>query len=277
MAKKTKADWLKEAEELGLDTSSLKTINEIKAAIDLVPKDEKVIDNDSADETQDESKPEESLEKEDDSKDLVEETVEEVNEEVIEEKEEPIEEDINEVELDKEDEEALDKILEESDIAPEGECIACNNEKAIELIKEQRVKLDLVLRLQEVPSLDAFDKSDRVFLAKAWLGKLLAALGTKNPYAGEEKLKSEKEIVPTQDVAVDFDKEFYQFKLLSTLEATVKLRKMIGEVISAIDKVPSMEVGCEDPLHAQFCHNQFEVNASEARFFLGDVLAQIKK
>lgn len=123
---------------------------------------------------------------------------------------------------------------------------------------------------------------DSLYLAKAWLGKLLGELGTANPYSSGYKTK--EDIVPTQDVAserlsgIGFETENDKYLKLNHIEKVDWLRTEIQKLI------PELEWGQEYPSYEEWKKDEKKILAvresqkhlSEARFWLGFECERIK-
>ena len=94
---------------------------------------------------------------------------------------------------------------------------------AITHIKEGRLALDEAYQKASAVFGSEGLLSERIFLAKCWLGNLLGLLGTDNPY---KKADLPTKIPPTQQV-FDDPIAIKQFKMLNLLDATNVLRDML--------------------------------------------------
>lgn len=115
---------------------------------------------------------------------------------------------------------------------------------------------------------------DSLYLAKAWLGKVLAELGTSNPYGSGYKTK--KDIVSTQEVAknltVDVDGGWQE---INHIERVDYLRTKIQDLVEYVSKWYS---------HTQSPNREFSIARTncykylcEARFWLGFEMQRIKE
>jgi len=118
---------------------------------------------------------------------------------------------------------------------------------------------------------------DSLYLAKAWLGKVLGELGTENPYGSGYKTK--EDIVPTQDVApeqlvVTVGTASASFNSMNHIEKVDWLRqeiqKTIGIVQTQFDTVGKSR-------EFAIARTNAYTHLSEARFWLGFELEKIKK
>lgn len=152
-------------------------------------------------------------------------------------------------------------------------------ETTIDQTKRIRLELDKVDQLCKVRTLVPLGETKSVFKSKAWLGKLLAQLEADNPYAGEEKIKTAKDIPATADKAEgnDFAKEKYNFGLLSPIDAVILLRATLGKIIQEIESIDLSKQELEDGRLAAIAKTQSYIHACEARFDLGAVLASLRK
>jgi hypothetical protein len=117
-----------------------------------------------------------------------------------------------------------------------------------------------------------------LLLAKAWLGKILGELGTKNPY--DSGYKTVEDIVPTQDVA-DLSNyylkplKYEKYEQLSHIEKVDWLRQEIERTIQEVSKWYT---------HTQTPTREFAIARTntynylcEAKFWLGFELGRIKE
>ena len=143
-------------------------------------------------------------------------------------------------------------------------------------VKSIRRDLDTVFRLACSRSLITPKIEDSIFLSKSWLGKSLATFGTTNPYAGENKVKTKKDIPATADVAKDetYNVIQHKFSLLGDLEAVLFLRANLEKLIGAINKTSRENASLQGECYATM---QKSINhASEAKFYLGQILSEIR-
>lgn len=146
--------------------------------------------------------------------------------------------------------------------------------EAIENIKEHRLTLDkLLCKMQHHGRIDLTPERS-FFLAKAWLGICLAEIGADNPYAGEDKIQSRKDIPATaeHDDSNHFKAECVQFNNLNTENALIGLRSELLKTIDFIQGINSFDYTREFAI----ARTQAWVNAREARFFLGVILGSLK-
>lgn len=120
--------------------------------------------------------------------------------------------------------------------------------------------------------------TDSLYLAKAWLGKVLGELGNENPYGSGYKTK--EDIVFTQDVHQDIDRftiremagEDIIWKKASHIEKVDWLRTEIGKFSEEI-------INLKDITHTINCliaTTNCYTHLCEARFWLGFELERIK-
>lgn len=131
--------------------------------------------------------------------------------------------------------------------------------------------------------------TDSLYLAKAWLGKVLGELGNENPYGSGYKTK--EDIVPTQDVA----KETTDFPLapnnweegiiqVSHIEKVDWLRTEISKLDIEVHNLvysKSSDIGLLNKTDGYYrslnlMENLVRQHLSEARFWLGFELERIK-
>lgn len=128
---------------------------------------------------------------------------------------------------------------------------------------------------------------DSLYLAKAWLGKILEELGTENPYGSGYKTK--EDIVPTQDVHkhMEFTNEaknlehpfffgnagtYHDYQAKNHIEKVDWLRNEIEASIHAIKRLSTKDLSREFAIARTNCYNHL----CEAKFQLGFELARIK-
>jgi hypothetical protein len=112
--------------------------------------------------------------------------------------------------------------------------------------------------------------ADSLYLAKAWLGKVLGELGNENPYGSGYKTK--EDIVPTQDVANlnPLDPS------TSHIELVDWLRTEIGRVIKDMESITWLEQKNNIVTKLNHLFNNTYNHLCEARFWLGFELERIK-
>lgn len=116
---------------------------------------------------------------------------------------------------------------------------------------------------------------DSLYLAKAWLGKLLGELGTENPYGSGYKTK--EDIVPTQDVnelikTIGVTGAFCESMKVSScthIERVDWLRQEIEKVNIEFHKFP-------EPLAKSRQGYNVYTHLCEARFWLGFEMERLK-
>lgn len=120
---------------------------------------------------------------------------------------------------------------------------------------------------------------DSLYLAKAWLGKMLGELGTENPYGSG--YKTIEDIVPTQDVAHQNLSDFLSdgnggkdWKNKNHIEKVDYLRQEIQKIVEEITKwythtpTPTREFA----IARTNCYNYL----CEAKFWLGFELERVR-
>ena len=120
--------------------------------------------------------------------------------------------------------------------------------------------------------------TDSLFLAKAWLGKVLGALGTESPYPKDGTRKTIKDIEPTADQASkDGGINFYNKNMtegFSHIEKVDWLRQEISKIINDVQplwNIESLNIWGVAAVENCFTH------LSEARFHLGFELERIRE
>jgi hypothetical protein len=154
---------------------------------------------------------------------------------------------------------------------------ALNREKFIEEVKEKRLALDRIFEFSKVHDRVDTSPDDSIFLAKAWLGKMLAALSVESPYKKDEKkeIQSRADIPKTaeKDESTHFAAVCHRFKLLDTFKAAIELRADLQKVIDWIDTVDMKGFTAENPRLAAIARTQAYIHACEAKYFLGVILS----
>ena len=107
---------------------------------------------------------------------------------------------------------------------------------------------------------------DSLYLAKAWLGKVLGELGNENPYGSGYKTK--EDIVPTQDVSAPI----VIFEDFNHIEKVDWLRTEIEKVVNEVKEIPTKDLSREFAIARTNCFTHL----SEARFYLGFELSRVK-
>lgn len=151
----------------------------------------------------------------------------------------------------------------------------------IELVKEKRLQLDKILEFAKAHNRIDISPDNSIFLAKAWLGKLLLAVGDETPYKKDEakEITNRSEIPATAetDTSSHFKAECLRFNLKDTFKAAIELRAMLQEIIDWLDKtdVNVYDLGL-NARNANICRTLAFIHASEAKFFLGVILSNQK-
>jgi hypothetical protein len=119
---------------------------------------------------------------------------------------------------------------------------------------------------------------DNLYLAKAWLGKVLGELGTSNPYGSGYKTK--EDIVPTQDVSnLNGGATKHNFNMFkSHIEKVDWLRQEIQKLDKSTDPYINQDNLIEKGFSVKAMAYLFNCNKhlSEAKFWLGFELERIK-
>ncbi len=110
-----------------------------------------------------------------------------------------------------------------------------------------------------------------IFVSKAWLGKVLAQLGTANPYP---KAKTVGAIPPTQQVAENVD--LYGFGLKDELDKINHLRDALAVSVDEIESLDFEKLKVGNQRLIAIAKTASYINACEARFDLGNELAIIR-
>lgn len=121
---------------------------------------------------------------------------------------------------------------------------------------------------------DDLEIGKKVFMAKCWLGKMLGELGSDNPYAGEDKIKSEKDIPPTADAdnSVDMTIKARDFSLKGKLDAVIELREELEDIATSVEKIYLQNVSRE----ANIARTNSWGYIREAKFLLGQELSNMR-
>lgn len=155
-----------------------------------------------------------------------------------------------------------------------------------EKIKQLRLGIDGIAQLtkdltgykfgdgkQEGKSYQVIDAEQSLYMAKAWLGKVMGELGVESPYKSGYKTK--EDIEPTADVAPKGTFADY-LTLTNHIEKVDYLRTQIE---SLVKEVKELDLNLEVRLSREFAIAR--TNAynylCEARFHLGFELQRIKK
>jgi hypothetical protein len=153
-----------------------------------------------------------------------------------------------------------------------------------EQIKELRVKIDGLAQLTSVlqcnkepfditwQSQQVLKAIDSLYLAKAWLGKVLGELGEENPYPKDGTRKTVDDIEPTADKAternVTEDGRVYEQR--THIEKVNWLRQEIKNTVKALPD-------CQEYVDKIIAEMTFAYkHLTEARFWLGFELERIK-
>ena len=158
--------------------------------------------------------------------------------------------------------------------------VELGRQAAVTKIRNLRLHIDGINQYSKVKTLSAYTREDSLFKAKCWLGKLLAELGTDSPYKDESKIKTIKDIPATaEDVKTksNFNKKFFDFGNLSTLDAVLMLRSSTADAIIDLDSIDMPVGSLKNPYKASVAKAQTYIHLCEAKFELGFILSQIKK
>lgn len=151
----------------------------------------------------------------------------------------------------------------------------------IEKIKELRGQIDGLAQLTKELTFDHNSKQinsavDSLFLAKAWLGKMLGVLGNPSPYPKDGERKTVADIEPTADKAVSGSSD--EWKLKSHIEKVDWLRQNIykcsDEIVVLFDNIGFMNLDAARIREAITFSNK---HLCEARFWLGFELERIRE
>lgn len=144
-------------------------------------------------------------------------------------------------------------------------------------LKKLRVRTDKVLSFyQDHMNINSDQSgSDRLFLAKCWMGKMLAELDTKNPYDTGKKLTKPTDIPPTADVAEgdEFHRQRRDFKNLNDVEALDTLRTEIEKLCKELVKFKTSSASREMNIARTNAYGYL----CEAKFFMGKQLSQKRR
>jgi hypothetical protein len=110
---------------------------------------------------------------------------------------------------------------------------------------------------------------DELLFAKAWMGKMLGAMGAETPYKNEGKRNLVEDIEPT---AEKFGGDIILPEDLSTIGAIDWIRQQIATKVADIEKIGTEKGGRK----AGVLKEQVYVHLCEARFWLGFELERIK-
>ena len=156
-------------------------------------------------------------------------------------------------------------------------------------IKELRIKIDGLSQLTKElkPFIDGLESSktmviynstDSLLFAKAWLGKVLAELGTENPY--KSGYNSKEDIQPTADVANHNDKVSVHYELpyyeMNHIQKVDFIRTEIEKLVLELKDLGSPP---NPPLlnrEMSIARTNAYTHLCEAKFWLGFELERIK-
>lgn len=141
----------------------------------------------------------------------------------------------------------------------------------VDTVKSIRIDLDGMMQCAKLAYGDKSDVVVNLFYGKAWLGKYLGALGAQNPYITNTPPKHKGEIPKTADV-YDDALALRNFQNLGMIEKALYLRAKLIGIISQIESMDGLG-GREGAIARTNAYNKL----SEARFDLGNVLAQIRE
>jgi len=146
----------------------------------------------------------------------------------------------------------------------------------IDDIKELRKSLDFMIQLAKRTFGDQSLISQNIFLSKCWLGKVLGELGNDDPYVTKLRPKSKNEIPKTADT-YDDPVRLREFENGNLLDKVYILREKIGLNIVTLDRLYLKEREVKNPRLAAIALTNTYNRLSEARFWLGDMLAKIRE
>lgn len=149
-------------------------------------------------------------------------------------------------------------------------------EKAVAEVKGVRIGIDETLQVADALFGNKSNVYDKIFIGKAWLGKLLAELNNKNPYTTEKPVANASEIPPTADVANNMSSVIRYMRLKNQIEQIVSLREALDKDISGIESLRTDLEFIKDKRLAAIAKTQSYVNICEAKFELGNQLALIR-
>jgi len=119
------------------------------------------------------------------------------------------------------------------------------------------------------------DAVKSLFLAKAWLGKVLGSLGEESPYPKDGSRKTIADIEPTADQNKGFLHEPNEDEIpwlsKNHIEKVDWLRQEIQKIVKEWEREPI------SPMWADTYKNRSMGHLSEARFWLGFELERIKE
>lgn len=154
-----------------------------------------------------------------------------------------------------------------------------------EEIKNIRKSIDGISKLVlEIKCSKELDKSyDSLILAKAWLGKVLAQLGSETPYKNDGNRKTVEDIEPTADT-MDKDnvlriphKYWYENKF-TYIQKVDKLRQMITDLLQQPSGIENLDKTDSDRMFRILTFmSYFNKYMEEARFWLGFELQRLKE
>lgn len=138
-------------------------------------------------------------------------------------------------------------------------------------IKNIRLELDRILQFSEGHFRINEDVNDKIFKAKAWLGKLLHFEGVESPYE-VGKIENATKIPATaeKNEGTDFVIARQKFGLKNVLDAVQELRTDLEESAEAVGKMYF------DTTKSQICADQAWININEAKFELGKQLSKLR-
>lgn len=161
------------------------------------------------------------------------------------------------------------------------------NPVKIYVINEKPTKEEVLLGKSLIKIVDGNSKEiekavDSLYLAKAWLGKVLGELGNENPYGSGYKTK--EDIVSTQDVKENVETTMYDlnpfngegfWKDKNHIEKVDWLRGAIEQVLIKIRFIGDLPLS--GTAYSNTLINNVTTHLSEARFWLGFELERIKQ
>ena len=118
---------------------------------------------------------------------------------------------------------------------------------------------------------ETLSAKDSLLFAKAWMGKMLGAMGTESPYQNEGKRHLVEDIEPTADTAgVELHPDWETYSEIHKIDW---LRQQIGLLIEDVEKIGTPTGGRK----AGVLKENVFTHLCEARFWLGFRLESIRE
>lgn len=129
---------------------------------------------------------------------------------------------------------------------------------------------------------------DSLYLAKAWLGKILGELGEATPYTNDGKRKTVEDIEPAADThptipenigmaVVEINNNIDRWQHFNHIEKVDWLREEIEILVKNLNKIINPVSYTNKPYNIRNYKNLSEKYLCEARFWLGFELQRIKE